>query len=212
MAPPFPSQPFAWAFLGVLLMLASIAAWIDFRSFKIPKWLSLTTLGLGLLFNIVRGGLLGAQERPTWTLGGDNVAIGAADGLLFALAGFTLGFLFFFALFAAGAAGGGDVKLFAAVGAWVGPYYALWLLAGSTFLMVVFALIRVVAGLATEGPLRAVRAAPDPKKPLSRFRTYSLTIALSAAIMLTWFWRVPLGLAEPAPRPSLFQTVQHEPR
>jgi Flp pilus assembly protein protease CpaA len=212
MPPPFPNQTFAWVFLGLLLALAWIAAWIDFRSFKIPKTLTLTMLGCGLALNLVRGGWLGAQERSTFVLDGSNVAIGLLDGFLFSLAGFALGFACFFVLFAVGAVGGGDVKLFAAVGAWVGAYYSLWLLAGSTLLLIVFAFFRVATSVASHGPLKAVRASNDTKKPLSRFRTYSLTVAIAAAVMLTWFWRVPLGLAEPAPRPSLLQTVQHEAR
>ncbi len=46
--------------------------------------------------------------------------MGALDGFLFALVGSLVGFAFFAILFALGTCGGGDVKLFTAIGAWLG--------------------------------------------------------------------------------------------
>jgi prepilin peptidase CpaA len=69
----------------------------------------------------------------------------AADGLAglgFAAAGWLVGGLMFLPLFALRGMGGGDVKLMAALGAWVGPGTAVWLalyaaLAGGVFALVV---------------------------------------------------------------------------
>jgi prepilin peptidase CpaA len=52
--------------------------------------------------------------------------IGGATGLVWALAGWGLGLLLFFPLFALRGMGAGDVKLLAAFGAWLGPGAIVW--------------------------------------------------------------------------------------
>jgi len=54
-------------------------------------------------------------------------AVGGGHGLLLALSGCGVGLLLFLPFFALGGMGGGDVKLLAALGAWVGPGDAVWL-------------------------------------------------------------------------------------
>jgi prepilin peptidase CpaA len=88
-----------------LLMLLVVATAMDIHARRIPNWLT-----LGLAF----AGL--AQSFLPWS------TVGPLASFLGLLTGFTL--LFF--LFALGAVGGGDVKLLAAVGAWMGP---LWVCA-----------------------------------------------------------------------------------
>lgn len=83
-----------------LLVLMSMGAVIDWRSRRLPNWLTLLTLILGV----------GLSLR-----GATHVAIGSS------LAGAAVGFVFLFPAFALGALGGGDVKLLTAVGAWTGP-------------------------------------------------------------------------------------------
>lgn len=65
------------------------------------------------------GGALAAVAYHAWAEG--------ADGLVFAAAGWTVGVGFFLFPFLLGGLGGGDVKLVAALGAWLGPSEALWL-------------------------------------------------------------------------------------
>ena len=48
------------------------------------------------------------------------------SGLLFAASGWAAGLALFFPVFALGGMGAGDVKLLAAMGAWLGPWGALW--------------------------------------------------------------------------------------
>src|SRR4029077_13443330 len=100
---------------------------------------------LGVTCNLVRGAWLGGLGRPTWTLGGSGAVIGALDGFLFALAGFAVGFTIFFLMWIAGACKGGDVKLFAAVSAWVGPYICLWILVLSTIILIALLALKFVA-------------------------------------------------------------------
>jgi prepilin peptidase CpaA len=89
------------------LALATVAAacLCDVRSRKIPNTLTF-------------GAALAAVVCHAWTGGMSAVGIG--------LAGWVAGCLLFFPLFALGGMGAGDVKLLAAVGAWLGPSQALW--------------------------------------------------------------------------------------
>jgi len=87
----------AWWPTVIVAVLATIT---DLRSRRIPNWLTLPFLAAGLA---VSGWLYG------WYGIGQSVA-GAALGLL------TFGLLFWL-----GGMGAGDVKLCAAIGAWIGP-------------------------------------------------------------------------------------------
>jgi prepilin peptidase CpaA len=87
--------------LPLLLMLAW-AAVEDLRTRRIRNWLTFSLLCTGIAH-----GLTGA--------GGGAGSIGSS------LAGAGVGFFLPLLLFAIGAMGGGDVKLLAGVGAWIGP-------------------------------------------------------------------------------------------
>jgi prepilin peptidase CpaA len=84
-------------FVGTLLALACIS---DLRTRRIPNVLTLSAAVGALLFHLATGG---------WSAAGWGVA------------GLFVGALLFFPLFALRGMGAGDVKLLAAVGAWVGP-------------------------------------------------------------------------------------------
>lgn len=86
--------------LGFLLL----AAIVDVRKRRIPNMLTLVLAGAGLALSFTRLGLVGP-----WS----------------ALAGLGVGFGLTLALFILGALGGGDVKLLAGVGAWIGPWPVL---------------------------------------------------------------------------------------
>ena len=78
----------------------AIATFTDLRSRRIPNWLVLPFLAAGMVVN-------------AWLHGWHGVAQ--------SLAGFGVGAAIFGLLFCLGGMGMGDVKLCAAVGAWVGP-------------------------------------------------------------------------------------------
>ena len=83
--------------VAVLLTIACIA---DLRTRRIPNVLTLSAAGAGLLFHSLIGG---------WTAAALSVG------------GWCLGTILFFPMFALRGMGAGDVKLLAAVGAWLGP-------------------------------------------------------------------------------------------
>jgi len=205
--PFFPDVFFGWAFFGVLAAILVVAAIVDLRRMVIPKWLTLPLLGLGVVFNIVRGAWLGALEQPVWAFSPDGPVLGALDGLLFALVGFLAGFAIFFVMWILQLCRGGDVKLFAALGAWIGSYYCLWVLAGSLLVFIVLSLLRVFYLVLTQGYKETQKAysvkrgkkSPTGMVPRHRLMTYSLPVAVATAAVLLWFFRVELHLADPAP-------------
>jgi prepilin peptidase CpaA len=210
--PFFPPEPiFAWTFCAALVLIAALAAYLDLRQMRIPKALTLTGLGLGVLMNLVRGAWLGATGEEVWRLGANGGFLGALDGVLFSLAGFAAGFALFFIMWVLGTCGGGDVKLFAALGAWIGAYLVLFLLMGTILLVCVFTVFRLVGNVVRhglgatirqhwqrrgvpQGKRRKERGGIDPLTPRGRLLTYSLPAALSTVCILLWFFRAELGL------------------
>jgi prepilin peptidase CpaA len=91
---------------GVLIALLLVAAVIDWRTYRIPNWLTLSGLAWGIVFNATN-----ATSVPT--------------GLVHAGLGLLTGLLLLLPLYALRVMGAGDVKLMAMVGAFIG--------AGATF-------------------------------------------------------------------------------
>jgi prepilin peptidase CpaA len=180
----FPDPVFGWVFYLALVGVALLPAYRDWKEFKIPKAVPIVALGLGLVLNLVRGAWLGTQGEPVWVLPADGFWTGLADGLLFASAGFGVGFGLFFGLWVFGlyfikTVGGGDVKLFGAIGAWVGPRYAIYLLIG-TYLMMLMVVIGMFTKALFSGGFRHAR---------SKKVAYSLPIALSVMVIMLWVCR-----------------------
>jgi Flp pilus assembly protein protease CpaA len=225
--PFFPGLLFAWAFYLVLTGLMWVAAYTDLRRMIIPKQLTLGALALGLVFNIVRGAWVGANGEGSgvWLFGANGALLGALDGLLFACAGFAIGFALFLVMYLLNTCGGGDVKLFAALGAWIGPVLSVPVLAGTIVLVVLFSVARLTWGAMTRGFGRtahvySAREAAKTRKQLGkdpkaaarkpRLMTYSLPAAVSVAVILLWVFRAELHLPVPVPaRPNAQLGVSH---
>ena len=197
----FPHPAFGWSWYVVLLSLLLASAYWDLRTHLIPKWLPLTLLALGLGGQLVRGTWLGLMDDEVWLLGRHGALVAAVDALLFGAAGFAVGFATFFAMWILRICGGGDVKLFAALSVWTGPKWALWLLAGSTAVLIVLAMGVMLSAFLRRGPSSALKAfsrrAGMPNEAKARGMTYSLPLVIASAIMLAWFWRYDLGLSFP---------------
>jgi len=92
---------------SLVALVISIAACVtDLRSRRIPNVLTFGAAVAGLLFHLVYGGPRGAG---------------------IAVLGWLVGCALFFLPFALGGMGAGDLKLVAALGAWLGPADTLWL-------------------------------------------------------------------------------------
>ena len=106
---------------AIVLTVAAVAVVCDIRARRIPNVLTFGAAGAALVFAL-------ATDGPS--------------GLGLAAAGWFAGALLFFPFFALGGMGGGDVKLMAALAAWLGPLDAVWLaifaaMAGGVFGVIV---------------------------------------------------------------------------
>jgi prepilin peptidase CpaA len=199
MPPPFfPDLEFGWAFFGTLVAILVASSWIDWRTMIVPKWLTLPALALGLVFNMARGGLLGMESFKVWSLEPAGPLAGAADGALFAAAGFATAFGLFFFLWMLGICGGGDVKLCAAVGAWIGPALVCWLLILTILVVPLFMVFQVVAAMLS-GELESRPGGGRPVRPAQgdalagkrrrRLLIFSPPLALATVLLLLWTFR-----------------------
>lgn len=91
------------AFILMGLVLLTAAA-IDWKTHKVPNWLTYPAILAGLLLWTVAGAVLGGVD-------------GAWEGVKASLVGFAAGFVPFFIIFTMSGIGGADVKLIGAVGA-----------------------------------------------------------------------------------------------
>jgi prepilin peptidase CpaA len=110
--------------LGLAIALALIAGWTDWRSRRIPNWLTVPGLLIGVSVNMLASG---------WRLGLETSLKGAGLGLLL-----LLPFVFLRSL------GAGDWKLAGALGAFVGWEVLVTLLMGSVFVAGIMALGLVI--------------------------------------------------------------------
>jgi prepilin peptidase CpaA len=83
-----------------LIALLTLTAAIDVRARRIPNWLTIPMAATGLAQSLLASSHLGPWQS---------------------LAGIGAGFGLTFVMFFLRAMGGGDVKLFAGIGAWLGP-------------------------------------------------------------------------------------------
>jgi prepilin peptidase CpaA len=98
--PPFGSL-LAQPSVAVLAILLVVAAVIDWRTYRIPNWLTVGGMAFGIIYN--------TAAASSWH-----------DGLVGALAGAGVGLVILLPVYALRVMGAGDVKLMAMVGAIVG--------------------------------------------------------------------------------------------
>ncbi|HZN65293.1 MAG TPA: A24 family peptidase [Tepidisphaeraceae bacterium] len=174
-----------------LFALLAWAAVTDWHTRRIPNWLTFTLVLTGFARAAFPGGDVGFR--------------GALVGLLVA-------FCFTFVFYAFGVLGGGDVKLMAGVGAWLGPVGALQVFAAQAAIGMVMAIAQAHA----QGRLRSVlrntvviagtwagrgtgaalevasESAAQPGTPAAkRLLPYSLPVLLATAAVLALRWGRP---------------------
>jgi prepilin peptidase CpaA len=91
---------------AAVVVIAIVASIVDVRTRRIPNALTLGAATAGLVVHAVTGGI---------------------DGVLAASGGWVVGLCLFLPFYLLGGMGGGDVKLLAAIGAWLGPGETVWL-------------------------------------------------------------------------------------
>jgi len=111
------ANPIIITYLTAVLVIASL---VDYRSFRIPNWLTFSTLAAGISYLTIMKG---------W------------EGFLFSISGAAAGFGLLIMPFIIGGTGAGDVKLLGAIGSFLGPHgiFAVFIL--SCILGAVYALL-----------------------------------------------------------------------
>jgi prepilin peptidase CpaA len=108
----------------IVLFLAATAAVTDVRTRHIPNLLTFGSAIAALVFHVAAHGVSGLET---------------------AAGGWAVGAAFFMLPYALGGLGAGDVKLVAALGAWLGPAEALWLCAYTAMAGGAIALVAALA-------------------------------------------------------------------
>lgn len=157
--------------------ICALACGCDVRSRRIPNLLTLGAAAAAALFGL---------------------AVNGVAGIVTSLAGWAAGAALFFPLFALGGMGAGDVKLLAALGAWLGPTRVAWVAVYSALAGGVMALlISLVHGYTRQaignlrllvGYWRLVGVKPLPDLTIERVRgprvAYALPITAGTLVTL----------------------------
>jgi prepilin peptidase CpaA len=139
--------------LFLVIPLTAVAALTDARRGIIPNWLTLPALLLALVWRLVSGGMTGAFLGLFGAL-----ACGLVPWIMHRATGGR-------------AIGGGDIKLFAAAGALLGPGLGLELELSSFVILAMFALVQLTyRGLLVKTLWGSLRLAAGPLLP-ARMRT-----------------------------------------
>jgi Flp pilus assembly protein protease CpaA len=192
----YPDPVFGWTFYVVLIGFLVVAAWRDIGRLVIPKKLTLAMLGVGVLFSLVRGVWLGSLSGANVWNFADSPLLGGVYGLLFSISGFAVGFVVFCGLWFLGIVGGGDVKLMAALGVWVGPQWIIVLIFGSVVVFLVLGTVRLIQkafrrgfqktafGLKAGAARDNIKKTPTGAKRRDKLIAYSLPVAVATALLL----------------------------
>jgi len=162
------------ALVAIFTLLCAV---LDYRTRKIPNWLTVSAAVIGLGYHTVAPQGIG----PLW-----------------ALAGFAVGFSLLIVPWLLGGGGMGDVKMLAALGTWLGPLLVLVAFGGGAFLaslgaIAVLACSTVESGIcATQRRYLAARAGSDaepsrgaPRK-VRRVLPFAVPVAIATWLVLAW--------------------------
>ena len=108
--------------LFVVVAAAAIATVTDLWKFKVYNALTLPVLGAGLLYHTITGGF---------------------PGLLASLTGIAFGFGILITFYVMGGVGAGDVKLMAAIGAWLGMPITFYVFIASAAIQAIYSVVLI---------------------------------------------------------------------
>ena len=176
-----------WIFIVVVGLYVAAAGYTDLRMQRIPNYLTVPAAIGGLIFSL-------AYSFPTYAFGYPAQTFGSPPDVCNCLLGFALGFAIFFIPFALGGGGSGDLKLVAALGAWLGWFQLLLALALSLSFAMVLALVVWMTSFSARG-LKAMKAitpaqsgsSPSSARPKARRRRavpFAIPMALGTFCIL----------------------------
>ena len=159
------------------LLLATVCA-SDLRTRRIPNWLVLLILGLGLA---------------------NAAAVSGGSGVLWAAAGVGVGLILWLPFSVLRMMGAGDVKFFAAACAWFGPATAVRASLLSAIFGGVLAILWIAGGVVRRRAVRGVAASASEgstggatmgglPRPDARFRKLPYGLAMAAGLASAVWW------------------------
>ena len=163
----------SWLLMSSVGVYAIAAAWTDLRSHRIPNLLTVPAALAGLAYHTL------APE---------------GFGLLISLAGLAVGLGLLFIPAALGGSGMGDVKLLAALGAWLGPKLILVAFVLSALSAALLAAAVLTYFACTQGVSKAqatfLHSGQPVRKPgqaaPARVVPFAVPVALSTFVVLGW--------------------------
>jgi prepilin peptidase CpaA len=165
----------SYDFAVLVGLFTAAAAFTDWRVHKIPNYLTVPAAVLGVAYHTL---------MPSSEL-----------GLLWSVVGFFIGFGLLLLPWLLGGGGMGDVKLLAALGAWLGPKLLLFSFAGSVFFAAIMALSMLIYSALTAGVIKTKKDFLVPpsdakdtkkKKPKKRAVPFAVPVAVSTWLLLAW--------------------------
>ncbi len=145
------------------------AAFTDWKMRRIPNGITVPAALLGVLYHTLSPSGLGAA---------------------FGLGGFAVGFLLLLLPYILGGGGMGDVKLLAALGSWLGPYWILVALAAGTVFAALLALAMLLAGKSVAWqpkPLVTLGTRQSRDRRPKRALPFAIPLALGTWLMMGLF-------------------------
>jgi prepilin peptidase CpaA len=165
-----------YTFAAFVAAYITTAAVVDWRSHKIPNWLTVPAAVLGLAFHAMTPGGIGP---------------------LGSLAGFAIGFGLLLLPWLLGGGGMGDVKMLAALGAWLGPLLILAAFGLGALIGTIMALAVVAANVVSSGVISTQKqfvaaggAAAMRGENRKARRVLPFAVPMAAATWLIVLWMV----------------------
>jgi len=164
----------SYDFAALVALFMGACAVIDYRTQKIPNWLTVPGATLGLAYSLAAPQGIG----PLWSL-----------------AGFAVGFSLLIVPWLLGGGGMGDVKMLAALGAWLGPLGVLIVFGLGAVLAAGGMMLVLTASLLGDG-FSATRkhyinagvgpAASAAPRKVRRVLPFAVPMALATWLVLGW--------------------------
>jgi prepilin peptidase CpaA len=176
----------SFVYIAAVALFTSVAAVSDWRTRRLPNWLTVSAFVAALVTHTVSGGL---------------------SGLGFSLLGFATGFGILLVLWLIGGGGGGDVKLMGALGAWLGVRFTLYVFVASAALAAIVTAARLLVGMLSQGAWFARRflAAGSAGRPggrghrrdhagsahsgRKRLLPFAVPVAMATWLVLAFAWK-----------------------
>lgn len=168
-----------------------VAAYIDGTQLKVPNAITFPMIIAGWLYSAYAYGAAGE---------------GWYYGLMWSLAGTAVGLACLYPFYAIGGMGGGDVKMLAAVGAWVHCTITIWAFFASATIGGIMAVLMIVTSKTSSkhyyqffGILNEIVAIKNPeklseiaaaRKHTMRLLPYGIPIAIGTILHFAWIGRL----------------------